>query len=84
LLLPTLETLVLTDKKQDENGRTTFCFQDLGSYQAGVRHGPPDAGSAIFYFQSQQNLRHIFDYDHAVDELIKCALRRRKTIDKPK
>lgn len=78
LLVPILETLILTDRKDGGDEGSVFRFQDLDSYRAGVRHGSTEADSATFYFQSQHNLRHIFEYEQAVDELIRCALRRRK------
>ena len=56
-----------------------FCFQDLESYRRGIRHGSAEATEAVFYFQDERNLKHIFKYDRAVDELIKCALRRQRT-----
>ncbi|MFZ0859505.1 MAG: hypothetical protein WB781_19610 [Candidatus Sulfotelmatobacter sp.] len=78
LLFPTVETLVLAGKDQDAERGVVFCFQDLGSWQQGIRHGSADATEAVFYFQGERNLRHIFEYERAVDELIKCALRRQK------
>lgn len=81
LLFPTLETLILTDKEQGPDGGTVFCLQDLGSYMAGVRRDSADADSFLFYSQSEQNLNHIFDHEHAVDELIRCSLRRRARKD---
>ena len=85
LLFPTVETLILADKKHDADGAAIFCFQDLGSYKAGIPFGSADADSALFYSQSEQNLEHIFDFEHALDELIRCALRRReKNASNPK
>lgn len=78
LLFPVVETLILTHRKQGEDGNTVFGSQDLRSYRAGIRQGPPDAESAIFYSQPEKYLNHIFDYEHAVDELIRCMGRRRK------
>lgn len=75
LIFPVVEMLILTDTKPDEDGRTVFRFQDLG---AGIRRETSDADSAIFYSQPEQYLNHIFDCEHAVDELMRCALRRRK------
>jgi hypothetical protein len=81
LLLPTVETLILTEKKQGEDGKTVFCFQDRRSYRAGIRRGSAEAGCAISYSQPEQYLNHIFEYEYAVDELIRCVLRRRKKSD---
>jgi hypothetical protein len=81
LLFPTVETLILTERRKSEDGNAVCCFQDLGSYRTGVRRGSAEAGSAVFYSQPEHHLNHIFDYEHAVDELIRCVLRRRKISD---
>ncbi len=77
LLLPVVETLVFTGMEKDEGG-LACCFQDLASYQQGVRRGSSEAGTAVFCFQQTNQLRHIFEYGDALDELIRCALRRHK------
>ena len=76
LLLPIVETLVFTGVKKDEDGSVICCFQDLMSHQQGIRHGSQKGEGALFYFQRANQLRHIFEYDFALGELIKCSLRR--------
>lgn len=78
LLLPIMETLVFTGRRAGEGGSAVLYFQDLGSYRAGIKRGSPDADSAVFYAQDEQNLNHIFAWEHALDALIQCALRRGK------
>lgn len=78
LLLPVVETLVFTGMEKDEDGLAICCFQDLTSHQQGIRRGSSEAGTALFYVQQTNQLRHIFEYGDALDELIRCALRRQK------
>jgi hypothetical protein len=78
LLQPTVETLVFTGAEKDGEGATICCFQDLMSYQQGIKRGSPEADCALFYFQPASQLKHIFGYDCALDELIRCSLRRSK------
>jgi len=78
LLVPKVETLILAGKEQDTGGGAVFCFQDLDSYRQGIRHGSADVMKGVFYLQDERDVKHIFKYERAVDELIKCALRRRK------
>ena len=78
LLLPMMETLVFTGRSVGEGGSAILYFQDLSSYQLGIERGSPHNEGAVFYAQNEQNLNHIFEYDYALDGLIKCALRRRE------
>lgn len=80
MLLPIVETLILTGTRKDETGETVFCFQDLESYTLGIRHGAHQANEAVFYFQSERNLNHIFEYEHGLDEPIRCSIRRRTVL----
>jgi hypothetical protein len=78
LLLPIMETLVFTGREKGEDGSVIYCFQDLTSHQQGIKRGSQEAERALFYFQHANQLRHIFEYDCALDELIRCSLRRQK------
>ena len=81
-LFPIVETLVFVGfnlDKEDSDGRVYF--QDLESYQTGVRYGTATAeDKAIFYAQEPKHLNHIFKYEAALNELLKCSLRRRKLV----
>jgi len=56
-------------------------FQDLHSYQEGVRYGSAtDETHAQFYEGSEEEISHVFNYEHALDELMRCALRRKKAL----
>ncbi len=78
LLLPILETLVFTGREKGDDGSTILRFQDLQSYSLGIQRGSPEGDCATFYAQPEQNLKHIFEYDRALDRLIDCSLRRQR------
>jgi hypothetical protein len=77
-LFPIMETLVFVGSNLDEDDvdRRVY-FQDIESYQAGVRYRTSTADDgAVFYAQDPQYLNHIFEYENALNELLKCSLRR--------
>ena len=77
-MLPLVETLVFTGRGFDEDGLKILHFQDIGSYQLRIERDSPDADRATFYEQHEKDLKHIFEYDRALDRLIDCSLRRQK------
>lgn len=57
----------------DEPG---FYFQDVDSYYRGIRFkSSTEADGALFEIGTE---RHILEYEHALDELLKCSLRRQR------
>ncbi len=78
LLSPIVETLVFIGTENDEDGSVICSSQELTSHRQGIRRDSPEAEGALFYFQHTNQLRHIFEYDRALDELIRCSLRRQK------
>jgi hypothetical protein len=75
-----METLVFVGLNLDEQDvERRVYFQDYESYQAGVRYETASADDgATFYSQVPEHLNHIFQYENALNELLKCSLRRRK------
>src|SRR5258708_15953031 len=78
LLVPRVETLVFTGRGFDEDGMKVLYFQDISSYQLRIERDSPEAERATFYEQHEKDLKHIFEYEQALDRLIDCSLRRRK------
>ena len=78
LLIPTMETLVFVGKHRSSDNKTRLRFQDIGSYEQGVRYDSARAKEAQFQTMTQKNINHIFEYEPALDELMRCALRRKK------
>jgi hypothetical protein len=75
MLIPTMEPVVFVGRNLDRDDNDRFYFQDADSYREGIRYGTAGAeDDATFYSGAAPN--HIFDYEHALDCLLACALRR--------
>jgi hypothetical protein len=77
MLVPVLEPLIFIGENLHSEGEGNAYFQDVTSYQAGVRFEDdfwPD--TAVFQFFSANNLGCIFDFDRALNVLLGCSLRR--------
>ena len=75
LLVPAVQPMVFIGFNLDPENTDRFHFQDVGSYQDGVRYGSAEEGQAMFETGTE---RHIFEFEKALDVLMVCALRRRK------
>jgi hypothetical protein len=76
-LIPTLETVVYIGREVGQDAGKLL-FQDVDSYREGVRYGT-DAAEAhgTFVARPERDLTDVFDYERAVEELMRCSLRRR-------
>src|SRR6266404_1475194 len=81
VLLPIMETWVYVGRKLDpEDTENRLYFQDVESYQQGVRYESATAENAQFQVQLEQYLNHIFEHERALEQLMACSLRRRKVL----
>ena len=85
MLAPEVEALVFLGNDLDPGAEGMgHYFQDAGSFLAGARYGfdaKPNHGSgdeleACIYQQAHGQVKHIFEFERALDELLKCSLRR--------
>ena len=80
LKIPIMETLVLERKDLDENGLATLHWQDVESYRAGIHYGavPEEYPGWPKFFQcAEDQAKNIFEYEQALDVLLRCSLRRK-------
>jgi hypothetical protein len=82
LVIPVMETLVFIGKNLDASGAGLLYFQDIGSYRNGVRYGDEveEERYGEFYTRSEGNLEDVFEYEPAVEELMRCSVRRRQAV----
>jgi hypothetical protein len=78
LLVPVIETLVFAGKGLDDKDPELLYFQDAESYRQGIRYGSDEAENASFQLGRDGKINHVFEYEHALNELMKCSLRRKK------
>jgi len=74
--VPVLEPKVFIGRDLEPDDERKFYFQDYASYQHGIRFETPTLADEALFETGCEN--HIFDYEHALDMLLVCALRRRK------
>jgi hypothetical protein len=79
MLIPIMETWVFAGCNLDpEDAENHFYFQDVESHLQGIRYGTATEKNATFQVALEHNTKHFFEYEYALEELLKCSLRRRK------
>jgi hypothetical protein len=79
LLIPALEALVFIGRDLEPGDNRQVYFQDIESYRRGIRYGmASEADDAQFSAGSEDQLGHIFEFERALDELLRCFLRRER------
>ena len=83
MLVPTMETVVYVGENLDSGDENQVYFQDIDSFNRGVRYGhESDGDHALFQKGSKSELEHVFTFDGALDVLLACSLRRRNLMKK--
>lgn len=78
MLIPIMETWVFAGTGlHPEDADNHLYFQDVESYQQGIRFNSATSENACFQVATEKNINHIFEYEHALDVLMNCSLRRR-------
>jgi hypothetical protein len=74
MLTPTMETVVFVgrDLEPDDVGRVYF-----RNVRSGEGADSEDADEWD-YTASENSINHVFEFEHALDQLLACSLRRRK------
>ncbi len=78
MLIPVVETLVCLGKDTTGTNENRLHFQDVESYRRGIRRKAASANVGNFQSIVDGKAKHIFEYEKALDELLRCALRRQK------
>jgi hypothetical protein len=79
MLIPQMETLVFIGKNLEDNDTNFFYFQDIDSYQEGVRITSSNSDNyATFSKCTINELNGIYNFENALDVLMWCLLRRKE------
>jgi hypothetical protein len=82
LLVPTVEPWIFLGKNLRSEDIDSHYFQTFGSYSEGIRLDDDcKDGDYCFQVASTNGMNHIFEYERALDVLMRSALRRRKSSD---
>jgi hypothetical protein len=78
LLVPSMQPLVFVGWRENERGDRRALFQDIDSHRAEVRfETATDDERLEFLSQPEDQLNAIFEFEKALDNLMRCSLRRR-------
>ena len=75
-LIPTWEPLVFLGRDLEPEDSGQLYFQDAESHYAGARYEDENSEGAVFYQQASDQIKHIFEFDRALDRLLACGIRR--------
>ncbi|HLX85020.1 MAG TPA: hypothetical protein VKR59_14060 [Terriglobales bacterium] len=82
MLLPIMRPVVFIGKNLEPGDTDRVYFQDVGSYRRGFRRDSPDPDTDAFFESFPEtttgDVSAIYEYEDVLDELMRCALRRRK------
>jgi hypothetical protein len=76
MLLPAMEPVVFIGRNLGKEDVDHLYFQDITSYGAGVRYSSDNDVPATFFVGAADKVRHIFEFEQALSELMRCSLRR--------
>jgi hypothetical protein len=81
MLVPMLEAYVFIGRNLKPQDQDRLYFQTFVSHKQGLTwsSSSPDDGHE-FLCQPEDQLGMLFEYEHALNELLKCSLRRKKVI----
>jgi hypothetical protein len=78
MLIPVMETIVFIGRNLEADDVGNVYFQDVQSYREGIRYGlDQECEWAKFDVGSENEVNHIFNYEQALDALIRCSVKRR-------
>jgi hypothetical protein len=87
-LVPVLEPVVFIGSDLENESEMCVYFQDAASYLRGVRAYPATADGdedaavlapVVYSFPSSAG--NVFTYEHAIEELIRCAMKRNRSTE---
>jgi hypothetical protein len=83
MLFPIIQTLYFIGFNLHKGDTKQVYFQDPNSYHAGINYESAiESNDATFFTCTTEGLGAIFNYEHALEQLMLCSLRRKKYADK--
>ncbi len=77
MLIPDFEALVFVGKFSNDQGVEYLRFQDVDSYRNGVRYQTASKDDDADFFQcAEAHAGSVFEFEKALEQLMKCSLRR--------
>ena len=83
MVIPTMDTVVYIGENLEPGDEDRVYFQDIDSFNRGVRYDSEGDGEpALFQTGSKHEIGHVFTFEHALDVLLRCSLRRKKSMER--
>lgn len=76
MLIPIIDTLIYLGTYENESKEKILSFQDVESYQADTNDHCP-----TFFECSEDSLNNIFEYESALEVLMRCSIRRNNILE---
>jgi len=85
MLLPTMRPVAFIGKNLEPGDTGRVYFQDAESYRSGYRRDSSDSDTEALFESFPESktgdVGAVYEYEDALDDLMRCALRRRKAHD---
>ena len=83
MLIPTMLTVVFIGENLDAGDEDQVYFQDIDSFNRGVRYGDEGDGDfALFQKGAKSEMAHVFRFEQALDVMLACSIRRRQVSER--
>ena len=80
MLIPVMETVVFVGRDLKAGDSGLVYLQDIDSYMEGIRYDTPaESNYGTFHTRRDDLLSDIFEYERALEELMRCSIRRGAT-----
>jgi hypothetical protein len=81
MTIPLVDSVVFIGLNLDGDEEDTLYFQDVESYRSGIRISDTDVEpeDATFYATQASTLLAMFDFEGALEELMRCSIRRKSS-----
>jgi len=76
MLIPTMDALVFIGRDLEDDDSGKLYFQDVDSYVQGARYASASEDDGALFVMEPAEKPWIFQFDAAIDLLLKCSLRR--------
>ena len=76
LLIPIMETIVFVGRDLDPDDPGRLYFQDVECHRMGIKYGSGSWEETGFRTCREDGANYIFEFERALEELMKCSLRR--------
>ena len=79
MIVPTMKTVVFVGKNLEQDDINSFCFQDIDSYNGGIRYDLENMDNyGDFFVCSTKELNGVYNFEHALERLMHCFLRQKQ------